>query len=168
MTFPVEVTPREQERIRGGRRKVTLYAIGWEYYQVHDFDPPPVAIKMTPVFMPELGESITLDEVYAKDLIFRTRYKGKTVFVSEEDGGKQMAELLKSAIKKGEDLSELNLTRLQTKKQVSSLTDEDLMEEIRRRNLTTVPAEFREEIIAQSQEAETEVKQVKRPPGKKE
>jgi hypothetical protein len=158
----IDIEPREdQERIRGGRKKVTLYAVGWEYYQVHKYDPPPVTTKMMPIFMPELGESITLDEVYAKDLLFKTRYKGKAVLVLESEGGKEMAALLKSAIKNGEDLSELNLKRLTVKKEVTALTDDDLLEEIRRRNLTTVPAEVRDEVIASS-----EVKKVEKPPSK--
>lgn len=135
------VEPYNQERIKTGRQQVRLYFIGWEYYQIHNGNPPPVAVKTMPIEMPRLGDHLTLDEVYAKDLIFKTRFKGKPVFVPESEGGKAMAELLLKAVNNGDDLSDLNLERLQVKRKMSVLSDEDLLEELKQRGLSANDAD---------------------------
>lgn len=173
----IQIKPYQQERLKPRDKKTTLYFVGWEYWKHHKGSPPPVATKQTAFEMPALGESMTLPYTFAKDLVFKTRFNGKPVLVSEEDGGKEMAALLKQAIAKKEDLSGLNLERLQVKQKATHLTDEDILELARQRNLSLVATsaapelqELLEQEVPASDAPEQmgEVKRVGRPPAKKE
>lgn len=163
----MRVTPYNQERYTTGRKKVTLYFVGVEYWAAHKGYPPPVVLKMQDFAFPDIGESIVLDSVYAKDMVFKTRYKGKPVFVSEEEGGKRMAKLIKDAIANDQDLYSLDLDRLRIRSEANSLTDDEIMALAKARNLLP-PTEFAEEVIKGEEDSTSATKTVGRPPSKKE
>lgn len=141
VSFNVE--PKNQERFVGGgvgkRPTVVLYYVGIGYDQAHKGFPPPVQIKTMTVKMPRLGEPVEIDEVYAKDLIFKTRYKEKNgemrdSFVSAAQGGLEMARFIKEARAEGRSISPDELNRRAAKAQAQKyLPDEDLAELIEAR-----------------------------------
>jgi len=139
-----EVTPRKQ---------TTLYFVGVELVQSLKGTSRPVFVKGQPFHLPALGESITVDEVIAKDLIDKTRWspdrgkdaKARDIFIREEHGGKQMAEMLKKAIAEGTPLGELNLYGVQKQSIAEKLSDDELLEMLKARGLDTTVSEVEPE-----------------------
>ena len=91
----VSFEPRNQERERK-RGKVKLFYVGLDYHNAHKGNPPPVYVKTTALEMPELGEHFIIDEVMAHDLMQRTRFHGKPIFMLEGEGGGDIANMLQA------------------------------------------------------------------------
>lgn len=141
------VIPNEQER-RTKRGTVELFYVGVDYDRAHKGYPPPVQVlTLDPIEMPALGESIVFDEVYAKTLIFKTRYKDRQgvmrdSFVPAAQGGAEMARFIRQAIKEGRSLDPQDLQRQATKAQAEAiLPDADIAEILRSRGYQP-PAEL--------------------------
>ncbi len=143
-TTPViEVEPYQQERWRK-RSKIKIYYVGVKFHQDHAGDPPPVNIKGMPIPFPKLGEHLDIDEVYARDLIQKSRYQQKPVYIAERDGGADVAKLIKQAVKEGTKLADIDLNKVKAKHEVKQMSDEDLIDVLKSRASKIDPAVLRE------------------------
>lgn len=131
----VNVVPGErQERLRR-QNKVRLWYVGVDFERTIAGKSRQITIKgnMTRT-MPKLGEWIELGEVYAKDLIFATTLppraagQGKRIaFLSDEEGGEQVARAIRSAVERGENLDELNVGEIAAQHILETQIDDDTL-----------------------------------------
>lgn len=135
-------TPRE-------RKMTTLYFVGIDMMKAMNGAIPNAFIKGSPLVFPPLGESITVDEVVAKDIIEKTRWspersldaKPKDVFIREEHGGREMARMIKEALANGTSLDELDIYGVQKQHYTRQLSDEELLRELQARGMSIEGAE---------------------------
>lgn len=155
------VFPRDQERY-AQQGKTTLYYVGLDYDKAHKGAPPPLRIKNMIIPMPKLGEHIILDDVYAKDVIFRTMHKGKAAFVRAEDGGEQVAEYIRQAQASGQSLDPAKIEEMKMKKVIQEIPDDVLIEALRQRqdNLPEELLQMLKQDKKSNKKAETKVEAV--------
>lgn len=122
----VDIIPKDAERFTTGRSKVKLYYINPDYHKAHNGNPMPHTVKGVAYTMPELGEFIIIDEVFASDLLGKSGFKGKPIFMLESDGGAEVAALIKEAIASGEDLDQVSIDKVIVRRQLASLSDDEL------------------------------------------
>lgn len=133
--------PHNQERFTQ-RGKTTLFYTNIDYHIAHKGYPPPVLVKgQMLVQMPALGEAIIFDEVYAEDIIIKTRYRkdkesvARSAFTRLEDGGQEMAQYIKDAIARKVPLTEIGgeMTKLKFGRTLATVADDTLIEALRER-----------------------------------
>lgn len=135
----IQLVPHERELVRTARRKVTLYMVGIELWRAHNGRIPPVHVKGAAFDLPELGRDMVVDEVLAKDLVFQTTYLGKSALLTAEQGGEEMAQLILEAFESGEDVTQLDLTKMRRNMLASDLSDDEVLALARQRGLINVP-----------------------------
>ena len=129
----IDLKPYKQERFIGGRQKVKLYYVNPDYHQAHKGRPPQQTVKNMAYTMPELGEAMIIDEVFASDILGKTEFKGKPIFMLESDGGGEVAQMIKAALAEGGDFSGIDLHKISVKRQLSTLNDDELAELMKQR-----------------------------------
>jgi len=132
MAVTVEVEPYNQDRWRK-RSKIKIFYVGVQFHKDHKGDPPPVNVKGMAIPYPALGEWLEIDEVYARDLIQKSRYQQKPVYMAERDGGGDVAKMIKQALSDGTPLADFDLNKVKARQEAKQMSDEDLLAVIQER-----------------------------------
>lgn len=151
------------------RHQVRLWFVGHELLTAEGRSPV-VEVKGRAIQLPELGHAIKIDNVMANDLIFKTQTVGaggklRQNLLTDDQGGEEIAAALRAARSSGIDYRDVDMTRIQARHLASNLTDADLLEVIRQRNLP-IPDELLQRAEAENVQNENGEEE-KKPKGKK-
>jgi len=138
-----DVSVFKKDHVKRDTNMVTLVFVGIDMVKAIGRNPSPIFVKGGPMNFPELGESITVDSVIAKDIIEKTRWSDsrergaqpKDVFVRADQGGAEMGRMIKEALANGTPLEELNIYGVQKQHFTSQLSDDELLEALKARGL---------------------------------
>lgn len=138
--FKIEI---HDDKPQPKRRKIRLYFVGLDFYRAHKGHPPPIAIKGSAFAMPDIGRDVLVDELIARDMIFKTRWLNKDTLVAEEQGGAEMAAMILEAIESGKDVDEAELKRINFLRQAeANISDDELVEMLKQRGISSIPKEL--------------------------
>lgn len=156
---PIVVEPKDMTA-RPPQKKTRLYYVNVEFQKYLDQNSQarkqnPILVKSIVLTYPELGGSIFVPDNLVPDILALTRWNGQPTFLTEQEGGKYMAEIISEALEKGTPLGELDMKRAQAQYVSGVLSDEDLLTELTNRlGVGNVPKELLAKLKAAEEPAE--------------